>query len=182
MIGKYMVWAALAAGLVGFFLPMITVDQQGVQVSLSAMTLVSGAEKALEEAANQAGDQVGASDKDKADAKKMAKSIKGTEGAKEVTEAMQKLVLIMFAPTILLLIVTLVSLKRYGRGIAVLALLAGIAGIGLWAIASGAVDGQKGGGLGFGMTLVMVGGALGALGGLMGLIKPEPKPDEAAAA
>jgi hypothetical protein len=181
MIGKFLVWGACALGLIGFFLPMISVVQSGVTVELSAMTLVSGADKALEEAAKQAGDQVGASDKDKAEAKQMAKSVKGTEGAKEVTAAMQKLVLVMFAPTILLLLVSLIALKRYGRLLAVLALLAGIAGVGLWAIASGAVEGDKGG-LGLGMTLVMAGGALGALGGIMGLIKPEPKAGEAAAA
>jgi hypothetical protein len=84
-------------------------------------------------------------------------------------------------PAVLVLLFLLLGLRRFGRGLGVLVLLAGLAGLGCWAILEAAIDKvvkehpeavlEKGTGL----MLLAVCGALAALGGLVALIKPDPK-------
>lgn len=174
MFGKWMVWAAVAAGVAGFFLPLVVADHNGISVSLSPLTLLSGAEEALAATTHQAADQLGANEEQRAEADAAAQAAITAEGLKGVTEAMRDLVFMLFAPTALLLLVSLFSLKRYGRGLASLALLGGLVAVGLWSIVSSQAQSAQVS-LGLGLTLVVVGGGLGTLGGLVGLIKPEPK-------
>jgi|GEM_PF-2415354 len=174
MIGKYLVWAALGLGFIGFFLPMLTVTSGPVKVSLSGMDLMGDPASIIKKATDQAGDQVGASEGDK---KKIAAAAKSSTAGADLSGAADKIksaILILFAPTILFLIVTLMGFKmRYGRGLATLVLLGGLAG----ALVAGALSGESSpnGEFGMGMTMILIGGVAGIGAGIMGLIKPEPK-------
>jgi hypothetical protein len=177
MFGKLLVWAAVAAGVAGFFMPLVVAERDGVTVSLSALTLVSGAQEALASATQQASDQMGATEEQAAQADALVQAANTPAGLQSVTDAMRSLALVLFAPTILLLLVALFGLKRYGRGLAAVALVAGVAAVGLWSVVSGQAGQTAGVSLGLGLTLILAGGGLGALGGL---IKPEPKAAPAA--
>jgi hypothetical protein len=91
--------------------------------------------------------------------------------AKKDVGAMKGIVMAIFAPAILLALIGGLGVmrKRFGRAAAAFSLIFGLIGLGIGAILKGAAEGDAG----IGMTLLLITGVAGVVGGLMGLVKPE---------
>lgn len=165
---KFIVLVGGIVGLIAFFLPAINVTHQGKTVGVSAMQLVAGLDLAKDavdkaESPDVGGLGAGELSKAKADASSEISKVKG-------------FVLGLFAPALLLVIIGGVGAmrRRFGRGLGSLSLLLGLISLALGAlIMSVASEGGKEAGAGIAITLLVVTGAAGALGGLMALIKPD---------
>src|SRR3954454_10383431 len=77
----------------------------------------------------------------------------------------------IFAPALLLAMIGGIGVKRrsFGRDAGTFAFLLGLVGLGIAGILKGAAEGDGG----VGLTLLLVTGVAGVLGGLVTLIKPE---------
>lgn len=170
MIGKYLVIGALLAGILAFFLPFLTVKAPApgggtADYSLSAMQVMQGAEGFKDAMAEKAPEL---KDLDPA----------AMKGAEDLLDALKTAMMIPFIPTALFLLITLLGIKRFGRGLGVFSLLVGLIALAGWALLNAAMseagdDGKAAFEIGFNM--LMVGGLLGTLGGIMGIAKPQPK-------
>ena len=160
---KFIVLAGGILGILAFFLPLVTVERHGMQVSVSAFQVVKGLD-AVQDAAN--------TKEAKAEIAKL-----GAEGRKFVREAddsldkIKGIVLAVFAPALLLAVIggLGVSRKKFGRGAGALALLLGLLGLGIGAILKGAAEGDSG----IGITVLLLTGVAGIVGGIMAIAKPE---------
>ena len=160
---KLMVLVAGLAGIAAFFLPLVAVQKSGVEGALSAYRIVVGIQEAQQVVSGAAGQGVGAADI--AEANKALGGIKG-------------IVLGIFAPAVLLLVLGLtgVARKKFGRVAGVFSLLLGLLGLGIAAIllsAAKEAGGSSGDVAGAGMYVMLAAAGLGALGGLMALVKPD---------
>jgi hypothetical protein len=153
-------------GLVAFFLPFMVVPVEGTTVGVSMFHFMKG-EAGLEEAFG-----------------KKAETEGDREALREASDAFEKdkgLFLAFYAPAALLVLLGLVGLvSRFGRGLGLIAMLAGIIGFGGWllihtALGEAAKEQARGMTEGLGVTLLLVSASLGCLGALMALARPEPR-------
>lgn len=171
MIGKYCVIGALLAGILAFFLPFFSMegpkaDGSKTTYTFSVMELMQGAE-GLKDVIAEESPEVNAIPEE--DLKKLGEVIDGIKGV----------LMIPFIPTGFFLLITLIGLKRFGRGLGVFSLLVGLLALGGWAILNAAmgVAAEEGTPAEFqiGFTMLLIGALLGTFGGVMGIAKPQPK-------
>ncbi|MBA3454506.1 MAG: hypothetical protein H0T42_15560 [Deltaproteobacteria bacterium] len=88
----------------------------------------------------------------------------GVDGLKGITMA-------FFGPAILLALIGAmgVARKKFGRVAGAFSLIFGLIGLGIGSLLTSAAEGDSG----IGLTLLLVTGAAGAVGGVLALIKPE---------
>ncbi len=157
---KFIVLAAGILGILAFFLPLAKTTGKGnVQVSVSAFQVVKGLD-AVSDAV------------DKPDvAMAMADSGISSSSAKSDLSTMKGIVMGVFAPALLLAIVGAFGLKRgkFGRGAGALALVFGLLALGIGAILKSAFEGDAG----IALTLMLLTGIGGTVGGLIALVKPD---------
>jgi hypothetical protein len=146
-------------GILSFFLPLVSVTRDHQTVTLTAFQVVRGVDAVTGEI-------------DKADVSAASLEDRATMSrAKGDLGAIKGIVLAIFAPALLLAVIGGLGVvrRRFGRGAGALALLLGIVGLGIGAVLKSAAEGDSGAG----MTLLLVTGAAGVIGGLMALAKPE---------
>jgi hypothetical protein len=144
-------------GILAFFLPLVSVERGGAKASVSAYQVIKGldqVEVAVDEGAARA-----------------AYSVETSASAKKDIGAMKGIVMAIFAPALLLSLLGAagVARKRFGRVAGTFALLAGLIGLAIGALLKSAAEGDGG----IGLTLLLVTGVAGVVGGLAALIKPE---------
>ncbi|MBI5490725.1 MAG: hypothetical protein HY905_25550 [Deltaproteobacteria bacterium] len=175
---KYTKFAVIGAGVLGliaFFMPLIHVKSGGFEGKASAFDVIKGL-SAAEDAAHE-GQRVAAG-LGEADAADLA------GGLKEGANTAKWIMYIPFVPcAFFVLFGALGLLRRYGRLLGVGTLIFGLIGLGIWALLRAAAK-ETGveDSLGSGVTMLMVSYVLATLGGLVALIKPEPKKAAAPAA
>ena len=155
---KFLVLAGGLLGIIAFFLPMVTVHRGGHEASVSAFQIIKGL--------NLASDAVGSETVSHA-----AMNTEAVASAKEGLDTMKGIVMAIFVPAILLAALGAlgVSKKKFGRGIGFFSFILGLAGLGIGALMKSAA-GDDGG---IGLTLLLATGALGTVGGLFALVKPD---------
>ncbi|HSD89714.1 MAG TPA: hypothetical protein VLB44_19420, partial [Kofleriaceae bacterium] len=97
--------------------------------------------------------------------------VETSAGAKKDIGALKGIVMAIFAPALLLSLIggLGVARRRFGRVAGTFSFLLGILGLGIGAILKSAAEGDGG----IGLTLLLVTGVAGVIGGLAALIKPE---------
>ncbi|MBI5499177.1 MAG: hypothetical protein HY907_02970 [Deltaproteobacteria bacterium] len=175
---KYTKFAVIAGGVLGliaFFMPLIHVKQNGFEGKASAFDVIKGLSAAEDAASTGEGVAAGLGE---TDAARLAGDVK--EGANTAKWIMY----IPFVPcAFFVLFGGLGLLRRYGRLLGVGTLIFGLMGLGFWALLRAAAK-ESGveDSLGSGVSMLLVSYLLGTLGGLVALIKPEPKVAPAPAA
>ena len=144
-------------GILAFFLPLVSVERQGKSASVSAFQIMKG----LDQVEVAVDDGV---------SKRSLDVATGAEAKKDIG-ALKGIVMAIFAPALLLSLLggLGVARKRFGRVAGTFSLLAGLAGLGIAAILKGAAEGDAG----IGLTLLLITGVAGVIGGLVALVKPE---------
>lgn len=153
-------------GLVGFFMPFVTMKRDGFAVTMSASQFVRGQiphvkaddkyqQEVLTSADGRAAMQAGVDE-----------SAKAIENLQEI----KTFIIVVYAVPAVLLLLGVIGLlrQRFGRGIGTLCLLLGLGVLGIGTLLQSASEGQAG----LGVTLLLPAGAAVALGGLIALIKP----------
>lgn len=169
---RLLVLLAGLCGLAAVAFPLFEVKAIGSDASLAVSTLN------VWQGADSLRDRVKGTDVKLTD-EQVAKMDEGLQKAKVV------FMLLVGGPGALLLLWALMGMSRFGRGLGTLALLTGLVGLGCWGLLRTALDeaAKKGEGYtttqGLAVTLLLACGAVGALGGLMALFKPDPKPTPA---
>lgn len=158
---KFIVLVGGILGILAFFLPMVSVDREGKHVTVSAFQVVKGLDAV-------------SSEMDKDEVKMKAASYGETEslrGAKSSVDGIKGIVLAVFAPALLLALIggAGVARKKFGRVAGTFSLLFGLVGLGIGAILKSAAEGDSG----IGLTLLLVTGLAGLVGGILALAKPE---------
>ena len=161
---KFIVLSAGLLGLIGFFLPLISVQQSGVSGKLSAFQIVKGLDSVQEVVGVQGG--------------AIANTVEGKAAVTEANKALgavKGIVLALFAPALFLTLFGGIAAakKRFGRGLGIGSLLFGLVGLGIWALLNSGAEGSAG----IGLHMLLLTGVGGTIGGLMGTIKPEPRPE-----
>jgi hypothetical protein len=154
---KFIVLVGGILGLLSFFLPLVSVHRDNMTGKVSAFQIIKGLDTvsvAVDSASVHSVQEV----ETRAEAKKDVGAMKG-------------IVMAIFAPALLLTLIggLGVARKRFGRGAAAFSLIFGLIGLGIGAILKSAAEGDAG----IGMTLLLVTGIAGVVGGLIGLVKPE---------
>ena len=175
---KYTKFAVIAAGVLGliaFFLPLIHIKADGFEGKASAFDVMKGLSKA-EDLADQ-GEMVatGMGEREAADF---------ARGGKEVASTAKWILYIPFFPCLMFaLFGGLGMIRRYGRLLGAGTLIFGLIGLGIYALLTAAAK-ETGtqDALGSGVTALLISYILGTLGGLVALIKPEPRVAAAAPA
>jgi hypothetical protein len=166
---KYLILVGGLAGIIGFFLPFARAQHEAVKIDrgVSAFQLVKGIDK--KEFVAEA-EQLKIN---KADAERAAEDLE--KGLKDAgTYA-----LIAYAPAALLAVIGVFGLvlNRTGRLAGVLAVLAGGASAGVWALLSAAAGQAQPNGptvsLAIGAHLLLVAGILGGVAGLGAVVSPD---------
>ncbi len=154
-------------GIIAFFLPMVSVTRENQTVKVSALQVVQGIDAVKGEISKT--DVSAASMEDKTNLAKADTDLSSIKG----------IVLAIFAPALLLALIGGLGVmrKKFGRGAGTLSFLLGAVGLGIGAILKSAAEGDSG----IALTLLLVTGAAGLVGGLMALIKPERAPATAMA-
>lgn len=162
-VAKFLVLGAGLAGLLAFFLPLISVSKSGVDGKLSAFQIVKGIDSLNDVVEGTEAESV-------ADAR-------AKEEANEALGAVKGIVMALFVPALLLAVIGGIgaSKKRFGRGLAVPSMLLGLVGLAIWATLSSAASDPTGAesAAGVGMHLLLLTGLGGTVGGLVGTIKPD---------
>lgn len=166
---KFIVLSAGLIGLIGFFLPLIAVQVQGVTGAVSAFNVVAGIEAGQEELDKQV-----EANKDLLDDKTKAVA----KEAGELGGTIKMVILLAYSPALLCFLFGLIGVlkKSFGRGLAFGSLIFGLITFGLWAMLNSAAgDAAAAGGdvKGVGMWVMLLSGLGCTIGGLMGLIKPD---------
>jgi len=154
---KFIILVGGLLGLLAFFLPLVSVERGGHSASVSAFQVMKGLD-AVEVSVDQ-----GAASREI--------DVATSASAKQDIGAMKGIVMAIFAPAALLALLGGLGVKRrrFGRVAATFSLLGGIAGLGIASILKSAAGGDGG----IGLTLLMVTGVAGIIGGLIALVKPE---------
>jgi hypothetical protein len=154
---KFIVLVGGILGILAFFLPLVSVERQGAKASVSAYQVIKGLDQ-VEVAVDQG-------------ARQAAYSMETGAEAKKDIGAMKGIVMAVFAPALLLSLIGAagVARKRFGRVAGTFSLLFGLVGLGIGAILKSAAEGDGG----VGLTLLIVTGLAGVVGGIAALIKPE---------
>lgn len=165
-MGRFLVFLAVASGLAACVMPLWRQSFGDKAIKVSVMNMWQGPEAWREQVGEKSTAET------KADDEQVNESIRGVK--------------VMFTafvagPALLLLLVLLFGLKGMGRGLGVLALLIGLAGVGAWALLRYGIDEAAKKSpewtleQGLGLWLLLACGALGALAGLAALVKPDPR-------
>jgi hypothetical protein len=156
---KFIVLGAGILGLIGFFLPLISVQKSGIEGKLSAFQIVKGLDSA-QDVVGEAHAAAGTAE-DKA----------AVAEANEALGAVKGIVLALFVPAFLLALFGGIGAakKRFGRGLGVTSLLIGLVGLGIWALLSSAAEGSAG----VGLHMLLLTGLGGIGGGLIATVKPD---------
>jgi hypothetical protein len=154
---KFIVLVGGILGLLSFFLPLVSVHRDTMTGKVSAFQIMKGLDSvsvAVDEASVHS-----------------VREVETRAEAKKDVGAMKGIVMAIFAPALLLTLLggLGVARKRFGRGAAAFSLIFGLIGLGIGAILKSAAEGDAG----IGMTLLLVTGIAGVVGGLIGLVKPE---------
>jgi hypothetical protein len=154
---KFIVLVGGILGLLSFFLPLVSVHRANATGKVSAFQIMKGLDS-VSVAVDEASVHSVAEVETRAEAKKDVGAMKG-------------IVMAIFAPALLLTLIggLAVGRKRFGRGAAAFSLIFGLIGLGIGAILKSAAEGDAG----IGMTLLLLTGVAGVVGGLIGLVKPE---------
>lgn len=160
---KFIVLAAGVLGILAFFLPMVTVDDGDMKASVSAFQIIKGVD-ALEVSIDN-------------EAVKAAHAGRGevasalSSEAKEGLAALKGIVMAVFVPALVLLFVGGLGVmrKKFGRVAGTFSLIFGLIGLGIGALLSSAAEGDGG----IGLTLLLLTGVVGVIGGLIALVKPD---------
>lgn len=157
---KFIVLVGGILGILAFFLPLVSVERQGAKASVSAYQVIKGLD-AVEVAVDDAG----------ARHTYDVETAATAASAKKDIGAMKGIVMAIFAPALLLSLIGAagVARKKFGRVAGTFSFLLGIAGLGIAALLKSAAEGDGG----IGLTLLLVTGVAGLVGGLAALIKPE---------
>jgi hypothetical protein len=163
---KLIVLAGGILGIVAFFLPMVTVEHRGTRVSASAFQVVKGIDAIQDEGGK---------------ALEVNAASLGREGKKAVKEAddtlgqIKAFVIAIFVPALLLAAIggLGVARKRFGRVAGTFSLLLGLVGLGIAALLQSAASSDGDGSAGIALTILLLTGVAGAVGGIMALVKPE---------
>jgi hypothetical protein len=154
---KFIVLVGGILGILSFFLPLVSVHRESYTGKVSAFQIMKGLDS-VSVAVDTA-------------SVKTVEDVEVRAEAKKDVGAMKGIVMAIFAPALLLALIggLGVARKRFGRGAAAFALIFGLIGLGIGAILKSAAEGDAG----VGMTLLLLTGVAGVVGGLMGLVKPE---------
>jgi hypothetical protein len=154
---KFIVLVGGIIGILSFFLPLVSVHRGDFTGKVSAFQVIKGLDTVSVEV-------------DSADARTSMDVATRSEAKKDIG-AMKGIVMAIFAPAALLALIggLGVARRRFGRGAATLCLLFGLIGLGIAAILKGAAEGDAG----IGLTLLLLTGVSGVVGGIAGLVKPE---------
>lgn len=158
---KFLVLAGGILGILAFFLPMVSVSRQGHTATVSAFQVMKGLDAVSSEL-----------DKDDVKAQAAAYGETGSlKSAKDGVDGIKGIVMAIFAPALLLAFIggMGVARKKFGRVAGTFSLLFGLLGLGIGAILKSAAEGDSG----IGLTLLLVTGLAGIVGGIMALAKPE---------
>ncbi|MDQ3335858.1 MAG: hypothetical protein M4D80_11880 [Myxococcota bacterium] len=158
---KFVVLVGGILGILAFFLPMVSVTREGKTVTVSALQVMKGLDTVSSEL-----------DKDEVSMK--AASYGETASlneAKDGVSGIKGIVMAIFAPALLLALIggAGVARKRFGRVAGTFALLFGLVGLGIGAVLKSAAEGDSG----IGLTVLLITGLAGIVGGIMTLVKPE---------
>jgi len=158
-------------GILAFFLPLVSVQRDNFKGTVSAFQLVKGLDTASAAVDDADHGSLAAAGVDPATGADAAASHAMAGEAKKDLGALKAIVLAIFAPALLLALIggLGVARKRFGRGAGALSLVLGLVGLGIAAILKSAAEGDAG----VGLTLLLLTGVSGVVGGLAGLIKPE---------
>jgi hypothetical protein len=151
-------------GILAFFLPLVSVHRADFKGTASAFQIVKGLDQVSHEVDREA---------DRAAARAEAPSLE-VDKAKDGIGQIKGLVLAIFAPAALLALIggLGVARKKFGRGAGALSLVFGLIGLGIAALLKSAAEGDAG----IGLTLLLVTGITGVVGGILALAKPERQP------
>ena len=154
---KFIVLVGGILGILSFFLPLVSVHRDNYTGKVSAFQIMKGLDT-VSVAVDTA-------------SVKTVEDVQVRAEAKKDVGAMKGIVMAIFAPALLLALIggLGVARKRFGRAAAAFALIFGLIGLGIGAILKSAAEGDAG----VGMTLLLLTGVAGVVGGLMGLVKPE---------
>jgi hypothetical protein len=151
---KFIILVGGILGLLAFFLPLVSVQRGGTSATVSAFQIIKGLDTV-----SVAVDQASTVD------------VATSASAQSDIGAMKGIVMAIFAPAALLTLLGGLGVmrRRFGRLAGTFSLLAGLAGLGIAAVLKGAAGGDSG----IGMSILLLTGALGVIGGVLGLAKPE---------
>ena len=158
---KFIVLGAGVLGIIGFFLPLISVQKSGIEGKLSAFQIVKGIDSAQDVVGKEAAAAAAGSVQEK----------QAVEDANKALGAIKAIVLALFAPALLLALFGGIGAakKRFGRGFGITSLLVGLLGLGIWALLSSAAEGSAG----VGLHMLLLTGLGGIIGGLVATVKPD---------
>jgi hypothetical protein len=176
---KLIVLAGGILGILAFFLPLVSVQRDNFHGTVSAFQLVKGLD-AASDAVDKADSHVDSHLDSQVDsqvnvasfgAEDAAASHAAAGEAKKDLGALKAIVLAIFAPALVLALIggLGVKRKRFGRGAGALSLVLGLVGLGIAMILKSAAEGDAG----IGLTLLLVTGVSGVVGGMIALIKPQ---------
>jgi hypothetical protein len=154
---KFIVLVGGILGILAFFLPLVSVQRANASSKVSAFQVIKGLD-AIETAVD------GSTPRTSEDALMRQES-------KQDVGAMKGIVIAVFVPAALLALIGALGVKRkkFGRAAATFALLLGLVGLGIGASLKSAAEGDAG----IGISILLVTGLAGVIGGLAGLVKPE---------
>ena len=154
---KFIVLVGGILGILSFFLPLVSVHREGHTANVSAFQVVKG----LDQASTAVDDGV----------QQSAMSADSGAEAKKDIGALKGIVMAIFAPAVLLAAIggLGVARKKFGRVAGTFSFLLGLVGLGIAALLKSAAEGDAG----IGLTLLLLTGVAGVVGGIMGLVKPE---------
>lgn len=160
---KFIVLVGGILGLLAFFLPMVSVERGDAKVSVSAFQVVKGLD---EVSATVGSEEV-----------KVKAAAYGDVGGASVAEAqsgiekIKGIILAFFAPALLLAAIggLGVARKKFGRVAGTFSLLLGLVGLGVAVMLRSAAEGDAGAAL----TVLLLTGVAGVVGGILALAKPE---------
>ena len=147
-------------GIIAFFLPLVSVQRTNVQGTVSAFQIVKGLDSVAHEV-DRAAPTMAAED---------------VTAAKDGVGQIKGLVLAIFAPAALLALIggMGVARKKFGRVAGTFSLLFGLVGLGIAALLKSAAEGDAG----IGLTMLIVTGLAGVVGGILALAKPERRAEQ----
>lgn len=156
---KFIVLVGGILGLVAFFLPAINVKTEKGTVGVSAMQMVAGIDLAKDAV-------------DKADAPDPMSRTTRDDASADLSKV-KGIVMGLFAPALLLVLIGGIGAmrRRFGRGMGALSLLFGLISLGIGALVMSAAEGDTSAGIA--ITMLVVTGIAGFVGGMLALIKPD---------
>lgn len=154
---KFIVLVGGILGILSFFLPLVSVTREGKTASVSAFQIIKGLDS-VEVAVDKAGTEREISVETSASAKKDIGALKG-------------IVMAIFGPAAWLALIGGIGVarKRFGRVAASFSLVFGLIGLAIAGVLKAAAEGDSG----IGLTMLLLTGVAGVVGGIMGLAKPE---------